>query len=264
MSGVLAPATRAVLIYEFRMAARGRVLWLAVLPLLALAVLLALTSPRLRDAVSASAEVGTWALLVNAVTTVGLGVALADRFSRMRGLGLAELLDATPTSRAARMAGTLAGSLAAALVPAVALMVLVGAVVAVTRRDAGAVGWALIAVVTIILPGALLLATFAATAGLVLPLPVARVLTVLVWFWCTLVNQSLLPLPTATGTLFSPLGDYVSAGWLHTETLWAGRGHPDFLSPAASGGAAALNLILLLAVVAALFTGARLITARQR
>ncbi len=261
---------RAAMNYEFRMAVRRRVLWLAVLPLLLLAVLIALTSPGITGLAGADAKVGTWAVIVNIFTSVGLGVVLADRFARTQRLGLGELLSATPASVTGRMVGALFGSLAAGLAPVAVAPVAVATLAVVPLmllNDPGGIlaspGWAAMALVTVILPASLLVTVAAATAALVLPLPLARVLTVLVWFWATVFNAAIVPLPTPTGTLISPLGDYVAAGWMHGDELWAGRGAPALLSPAVSAATAALNLAVIALLTVCLFAAARAIVARR-
>ncbi|MGW4383342.1 hypothetical protein [Kitasatospora sp. NPDC004531] len=243
--------------YEFRMATRAKVLWFAVLPLLGIATLVLITSPRIGAEDSATAKVAGWAVVLNLVTTVGLGVALADRFVRIRGLGLTELLESTPASTTGRMAGTLLGSLAAALAPVALLMVVAGGWFAVADRSPAALGWAVVAFLTVIVPGALLLSTFSSSAALWVPLPVARVLSALLWFWLTAFSSSVVPTPSPTGTLFSPLGDYVANGWMGATRIWAGRGHPRGLSPHPSAGWAVANLAAVLLLTAVLFAIAR-------
>jgi ABC-2 type transport system permease protein len=255
--GTVGTALTVTAVYEFRMAARARVLWFAVLPLLVISALVLITSPRIGAEHSAAAKVAGWAVVVNLITTVGLGVALADRFVRIRGLGLTELLEATPASTTGRMAGTLFGALAAALAPVALLMIVVGGWFTVTDRAPAALGWAVIAFLTVIVPGALLLATFSATLALWVPLPVARVLSALLWFWLTAFSSRVVPVPSPTGTLLSPLGDYVSAGWTGATRLWAGRGHPRVLSPHPSAGWAVGNLVVVLLLTAVLFGAAR-------
>jgi ABC-2 type transport system permease protein len=258
---LLPPALTGALTYEFKMAARRKVLWLSVLPLLALSAFLVLTSPR-PAGLPVMGKMAVWGVIINMITTLGLGVALADRFTT-RGAGLNDLLKATPTSVTARMLGTLTGSLAAALTPAATVMVLAGVGVGISSGDPVALLWAVVAFLTIILPGALMLTTFSATAGLLLPVPVARVLAVAAWFWATIFNTSLVPVLSPTGTVLSPLGDYVAAGWLSGPVLWAGRGHSAVLSPPVSGASAGLNFCFVLVIAAVLFTVARLVTAAK-
>lgn len=236
---------RAAIRYEFRMATRRKVLWFAVLPLLAMGVFLQAVSGHEVD--SAAGRLGAWALTFNLLVIVGLGVALADRF---RGSGN-EVLLATPTGLPRRMLGSLIGSLAAALAPVAVVLLAVGIVLTVTTGELASAPWAVVAFVTVTLPAAVALTTAAATLGLVLPVAVARVLVVVGWFWATLFNSSIVPVPTITGTLLSPLGDYAAAGLLDTPTLWAGEG--SFAAPAPSAVTAVVNLAVVVAMSAAFF-----------
>jgi ABC-2 type transport system permease protein len=250
-------AFTATVLYEFRMAIRGKMLWLSVLPLLAVALLIMITSPRTANLDDTMAKLATWAVLANMITTVGTGVSLADRFVRIRGLGLTELLSSAPASVSWRMAGTLLGALTAALAPVAALLLILGVVTAATDGAPATPLWAALALLTVVVPGALLLSTFAATLALFLPLPPARVIAVLAWFWTTVFSTRLVPLPTPTGTLLSPLGDYAGAGWLHADVLWAGRGSLDALAPAPSATSAMWSVLALLALSGVLFLVAR-------
>jgi ABC-2 type transport system permease protein len=251
--------------YEFKMAVRRRVLWLAMLPLLVLAVLVAVTSSRITELDAAQAKVGTWAVVVNIFAAIGLGVVLADRFVRTHSMGLTELLASTPTPISTRMLGVLVGSLTAGLAPVLATIVVVVPLMLAKQPGSIPIGllWAIVAVLTVIVPAALIATVFAATAALIMPAALARVLTVLVWFWATIFSPSIVPLPTPTGTLLSPLGDYVSVGWMHGATVWAGRGTPEALSPEPTAGTAVLSLVLILLLATGLFAIARAVAGRR-
>ncbi len=79
-----------------------------------------------------------------------------------------------------------------------------------------------------------------------------------IWIWATVFNPTLLPVPTLTGTMFSPLGRYPAAAWLHTSPTGATYGADGVLRPAVHGGTAALSLLVLLAVTLALLALARI------
>lgn len=262
MSALFPPAVTGTVRYEFLMAARARLLWIAVAPLIVLAALFAALAPQPPDASSASI-IASWALTLSLIATLGPGVALADRFARLRTLGLGELLATSPVSTTVRMAAALGASLAAALVPAASLLLVVGAVVAISHRDIAALGWALTAIVAVVVPAALALVTFAVAAASILPVIFVRVSVVMVWVWATIFNTALVPIPTITGTLFSPLGDYVTTAWMHGARLWAGRGWTP-LAPEPSAATAWLNLAAVAALSAVFFAVARLTAAWRR
>lgn len=255
----LAAASR----YEFLMATRSRLSWIAVTPLLFVACLASLTS---HDAIvgTVAQRVATWAILTNMLASLGVGVAMTDRLARTQGLGLDELLETFPTPSAARRLGSFAGSLAATLTPLALTLALVGVVVAVLAGEPLAVPSAIAAFLVVVLPGALLLSAFAVTAGLVLPLAAGRVLVVAVWFWATLLNTHLIPVPTVTGTVLSPLGDYPAAAWWGTDALWAGRGSPAAISPPVSTAAATTNVVAVIAVAMVLLAVAERLASRRR
>ena len=262
MSALLSPAVAGTLRYEFLMATRARALWIAALPLVALAALFAALAPHPPGATSASI-LSSWALMLSLIATLGPAIALADRFARLRTLGLGELLATSPVSTSARMAAALGASLAAALAPATLVLLAVGAALTITRGDPAALGWALIALVAVVVPAALALVTFAVAAASVIPVVFVRVGVVALWLWATVLNTALVALPTPTGTLLSPLGDYVTAAWMHGDRLWAGAGWAP-LSPQPGIAAAWLNLAAIAAVSVLFFAIARLAAAWRR
>lgn len=95
--------------------------------------------------------------------------------------------------------------------------------------------------------------------GLLLPLPLARILVLVIWVWATIFNSSIIPLPTITGTVLSPLGDYAAAGWLGADRFEPAGAAA--LSPATTAGTAALSIVALLGMSAVLFALARTVRA---
>jgi ABC-2 type transport system permease protein len=245
--------------YEARMAARGRVLWLSMLPLTALAVLLALSSPAVAGQADPAGRIGTTVLVVNTFAMAGLGVALAGRLSQHSRPGLTEILDTTPGGRTSRLAGVLAGALAVVLVPVSVAVLLIGAVVSAQAGAVAPLAHAALGVVTVLVPAALVIATFAGLLGLLVPVVLARVLVVALWFWATQLSPSFVPVPTPTGTVLSPLGGYPAVVWLGARRIWANRQRDGVLSPLPDGSSAVLNVVLMLALAAVFFFAARLV-----
>jgi ABC-2 type transport system permease protein len=247
--------------YEARMAARGRVLWLSLLPLTALAVLLALSSPAVTGETDAAGRVGMMVMVIDTFAVVGLGVALAGRLTQHSRPGLIDVLDTTPGGRTTRLAGVLIGGLAVSLAPVVAVVVLLGAITTVQAGSAVPLGTAALGVVTVLVPAALAITTFAGLLGMLLPVALARVLVVAVWFWATQLSPSIVPVPTPTGTVLSPLGGYQAVAWLGVPELWADRQRSGVLSPPPDSGSAVVNLVVVLALAAVFFLAARLVMA---
>ncbi|MDN5750313.1 MAG: hypothetical protein L0H64_17680 [Pseudonocardia sp.] len=259
MAGMTALA--GTVVHEARMAQRGRVLWLAMVPAVLLSFVLGLGSPVVGGLTDPVARIGAWAMLLTTFCAPALAVALADRFSRLlhsRRPGLAELLESTPGSGTLRMIGTLAGPLAVGLSPVAVVLAAVCVAAAVTGGAAGPVlGAGLVALGTIVVPGALVATTIAALLTLLVPVAAARVVVVALWFWSTHLNTELLAVPTLARTLFSPLGGYPAAAWLHASPSWASGSPPGILSPPPTTPAALLSVALVLGAAAAFVATAR-------
>jgi ABC-2 type transport system permease protein len=105
-------------------------------------------------------------------------------------------------------------------------------------------GWAVLAFTVVLLPGLAFVTGFALVGPLVLSAPLFRVLFVGYWFWGNMLSPDFLP--SLTGTLLTPIGDY-PASWLMTErALYAGEpGWLSFLRPAPDGTSALLSILLL-------------------
>ena len=240
---------RAVCRYEFRMQVRKRALWVSTL-LLALVMILTQgdRGPRYAGAEATAREVmGQWATLFSLLIPLAFGVVLADRVVRDRRLGVRALLTSLPVTDGRLLAGKYVGGVAASGLPV--LLVLLGAAgyEAVDRGTVATLGWALVAFAVVILPGLVFVAGFAVVCPLLVTAPVFRVLFVGYWFWGNLVPPSLLP--SLTGTLLTPVGDY-AASWLTGErALHAGAsGWLEFLRPEPSGVTALLSVSLLCVV----------------
>ncbi|MFF9814344.1 hypothetical protein [Streptomyces sp. NPDC014006] len=233
--------------YEALMAARRRTVWAAVLPLAALSLLLALTSPVVTAAADPATRVGAAAVLVNTFCALGLALATTDLPRRgLRTRGMPELLTATPTGRLSRSTGALLGPLLTALAPIAALLLVYGAVLALAHADARPLAAALTALVTAVVPAALAATALAGLLGLLMPVAAARAVLVAVWLWATQFPPRFSPLPTPTGTVLSPLGGYPLVAWADAPSVWAARDGAGPLRPDATGTSACLNLALVL------------------
>lgn len=264
MIGLWSPATLGVTRYEALMALRRKVLWLSLGPLLVLAALIALTSPTVMGQDDPIAKVGHATLVANMFYTVGIGIALTDRLVQQYRVGLADLLNATPSGRTACMVGAVLGPLGVALAPVAMLLVLLGLVLGISHGSLAPVGAAVIGLGAVLVPAALVITALATLLGLALPQALARVVVVVLWFWSTVFSPSLFPgVPTPTGTVLSPVGGYVAAAALHVDPIWANRGASGVLQPIASGATAITNVALLLGLVILFFGAARVVAARR-
>ncbi|MFI9050789.1 hypothetical protein [Streptomyces sp. NPDC053427] len=251
--------------YEALMAVRRKAVWAAVLPLALLSLLLAATSPVVTGHSDPAARCGAAAVLVNTLCTLGVGLALTDRLRRsLEARGMPELLTATPAGLLARTTGTLIGPLLTALAPVVALFLLYGTVISVTAGSAAPIASTVIALAVAVLPAALLVTAFAGLLGVLMPVAAARAVTVVVWLWALHFPPRFSPLPTATGTVLSPLGGYPLAAWAHAPEIWANRQGTGPLRPEVTDATALLNLALVLAMAAACYALGHLVARLRR
>lgn len=246
------------------MALRRKVLWLSLGPLIALATLIALTSPTVMGQDDPVTKVGNAIVVVNLFYTVGIGIALTDRLVQQYRAGLTDLLNATPSGHAACMVGAVLGPLGVALAPAAVLLMLLGVVLGISHGSLAPVGAAVIGLGAVLVPAAVMITALATLLGLALPQALARVVVVVLWFWSTVFSPSLFPgVPTPTGTVLSPVGGYVAAAALHVDPIWANRGESGVLQPIASATTALTNVALLLGLAILFFGAARVVAARR-
>lgn len=256
-------AAGAVVRYEARMAARARAVWIGMVPVSLLGLVIALAPLTGRE--SARLNAGVMAEGLAFLVPVGVAVVLADRLRRGGAAGMDELLDTVPLNGTVRVTGVLGGSLAAALVPVLALVAVLGSVIAVRTGDPMALGWSALGFLLVVLPACAWMAALASLLGLVLPVTLARFLVVPLWFWAVSWNYTLLWVPTPVGTVLVPSGEYPAQAWFGTTPSWAGRGQVGWLSPAPDGAVTGLaNLVCVLLGTALMVGCARLIMMRRR
>lgn len=242
-----------VVAYELRMQVRKRSVWIL---LGALIALLFLTRgpkfPLNLPAGTPLAQVmGDWALTFNLLAPVGFAGLLADRLVRDRHLHTAELLAAAPARPGVRLGGKYLGSVAATGLPVLCALLAVGVYEALHRGAPVAIPLTVAAFAGIVLPGLALVGAAALALSPLISPALFRVLFTLYWFWGNLMNPQFLP--SLTGTLLTPVGDYAAKGFFHTDALWAGHaGILAFLRPQPSTAAALASIGCLLALTLAL------------
>ncbi len=104
------------------------------------------------------------------------------------------------------------------------------------------------AFLTINLPGLLFVAAFSVSCPVVLWVPLYQFLFVGYWFWGNLIPVGF-GMPTLSGTILTPLGEYVATGFFGTEQVPV---RATFV-----GGVTSMGLLLGLAALA-LFCGYKL------
>lgn len=261
MTGIAAAG--AIVRYEARMAARARAVWVGMVPVTLLGLVVGLAP--LTGQESARLNAGAMAEGLTLLLPMGVAVVLADRLRRGGSAGLDELLDTAPVNGTVRVAGVLGGALAVVLAPVLVLFLVLGAVITVRTGEAAAPGWALLALLLVVLPACAWAAALSSLLGLVLPVTLARFLPVPLWLWAVAWNHTLVWVPTPVGTVLVPSGEYPAQAWFGTTPTWAGHGQVDWLSPAPAGAVTgSLNLACVLLGTALMVGCARLIMMRKR
>ncbi|WP_277671456.1 hypothetical protein [Saccharomonospora viridis] len=255
-------ALRGVIGYELRMQLRKRSLWLVLGALLALEF--GTQGPNFPTNLPADTPLrqtmGAWALTFNLIAPIGIGVLLADRLVRDRRLGVEDMLEGLPVRPGTRLWGKYLGVLAAGSLPILLCVAGAAGYEAIRNGDVTALGWGLLAFGGVNLPGLAFITAFALLVPAVLSAPLFRVLFVGYWFWGNLLNPDVLP--TLTGSLLTPVGDYAAAGLFDADPLWAGwPGFVSALRPHLSPGAGVASIALLVGIaVVVLFLGQLLLT----
>lgn len=228
---------------EFRMQIGRRSTWI-VTALLA-AILLISAVPHWDPANTLAADMGIYALLFNILVPVVIGSLLADRVVRDSRLGLEELFDSLPASRASRLLGKYAGTVAASLLPLAAVWTIALIRPAIdqgwTAIPLGLAGFAAIEV-----PAVLFVAAFALACPTVLGAPLFRVLFVGYWFWGNLVTANVMP--TLSSTWLTPLGDHARVAFFGGGAFASAQSYAGAHQSIAAG----VGSIAVLIVVAAL------------
>jgi ABC-2 type transport system ATP-binding protein len=102
------------------------------------------------------------------------GIVLADRLVRDRKLGVAELLDVTPTDRGARLVGKYLGACAATAVPVALVYLVVAVAFVVWREQPAALWWGLATFTVIVLPLLLLAGSLSFLGPQLMPTPAVQ------------------------------------------------------------------------------------------
>ena len=192
------------------------------------------------------------------------GMVLADRLVRDRKLGVAALLDVTPTNRSARLAGKYLGTCAATAIPPALIYLVVAVAFAVWRDKPSALLWGAATFAVLVLPLLLLAGALAFLGPQLMPTPLFRVLVVGLWFYAGATEvDSELPSPAAT--VLSLTLDYPQKVFFGSTDATAGpfQGAAlNFLRPQPTTATALLALALILGLAAAIVVAARALNAR--
>jgi ABC-2 type transport system permease protein len=256
---------RGIARYEFRMQVRRRSVWVVMLGMGLLVLLASRPDPYIYDSqhhhylpVTALEAVVTWAISVNTLLPLGLGILLADRLPRDEHLILTDLFAGLPIPTSLRLLGKYLGATLAALLPIVLVFAFGLLFILLLWHDAAVLPQALAAFGLINLPGVLFVAAFSLVCPLVMPVPVYQVLYTGYWFWGNLLPPGIFGIPTLSATILTPQGQ-VRAGYFYG--IGARVPNPAEIQPLL--GAASVVLLLACAV-AALYAAHWLLAWRER
>lgn len=248
--------------YELRMQLRKPAIWIAtVIPFGLFAVLAAMGTQNMERLVQ-DTDPKTWMAeslgWFTPLLAMVFGIVLADRLVRDRKLGVAPLLDITPSNRSARLLGKYLGACAATAVPPALIYLIVGATFAIWRGRPAALPWAAATFAAVVVPLLLLTGALAFLSPQLMPTPLFRALIVGIWFWAgaTEVESQF---PSLAATVLSLTMDYpqhVFFGSRDAAGPFEGVAL-NFLRPQPTVGTALLSLALILGIAAAILTAAR-------
>jgi ABC-2 type transport system permease protein len=187
------------------------------------------------------------------------GIVLADRLVRDRKLGVAPLLDVTPSKRSVRLFGKYLGACAATAIPVALVYLIVGATFAIWRGRPAALLWAAATFAAVVVPLLLLLTGALAFLGpQLMPTPLFRALIVGIWFWAgaTEVESQFPSLAASVLSLTMDYPQHVFFGSRDPAGPFEGAAL-NVLRPEPTVGTALLSLALILGIAGAALAAAR-------
>lgn len=230
-------------------------------PTLFLIPVLGIGNPSL-DTGDPVSQVAEWSMMAVALGGAGFCAAFVDLASGQTdgSRGPDDVIEASPFPVAARSAVRMAAALAFSL-PVLLILMVVGVSAALSGDGVGGMLAAVPAYLLVVVPGLVVAMSVAAALGAHLRPTVARVLGLALWAWAILLSPALVPLPSPSGTLLTPVGDYAAVGFFGAEPMFAGTA--PWLSPEPSSTWAVVAVAALLALAAALLASNSLSTRRR-
>lgn len=161
--------------------------------------------------ISPTQAVVNWADQINRFLPIMLGILLADRFPRDQQIKIAELQNTFPAGQSIRLWGKFLGSLLATLIPVLIYYSLGVAVLLIQSHDAALLPTALLAFLSIMLPGMIFVGAFSVALPAFLWWPLYCFCFTAYWFWGNLLSLKQ-HIPTISETILTPVGGYMSQG----------------------------------------------------
>ena len=193
--------------------------------------------------------VGQWALWVNFLLPIPVGMLLADRLPRDRRVRVDETLATLPAPLGARLWGKYFGSTSATILPLFLVYCVGVAHIVTARSDLRAIPLGLAAFALVNLPGLLFVGAFSVACPAVLWVPLYQFLFAGYWFWGNFITPNLLP--TLSDTWIAPLGRNASEGFFRTGFPSGPDSHYVLKSARDGVGSIATLLVMAVAVILA-------------
>jgi ABC-2 type transport system permease protein len=234
--------------YEFRMQVRRRAVWITIGVLALLFFALERRFWSVDQRLPLREVVGRWALWVNFLLPLPVGMLLADRLPRDGRIHVDEIFASLPAPLRSRLWVKYLGGVAAPIAPIFLIYCAGLAHIAIVRGDERALPLGLAAFVLVNVPGLLFVGAFSIACPAVLWVPLYQFLLVGYWFWGNFITPNLLP--TLSGTWVAPVGRNASEGFF-------GIGFPSgsdssFVLKSAADGVGSIATLLAMAVAAML------------
>lgn len=241
---------------HFRMAARQRALWLVSLALALLSMSTAVNTGLAFESGEAE-DLVFLAQVLAMLPPVACAAAFTELASEPERLGVSEVEASAPVHPAALSAARVAGALSVMVLPSAAVLVFCGGGQA-AHGNVWGVLQAIVLLLSVVAPAALLAAALSALAGSLLPRALARIAAVVAWFALLAASLHGVPVPGG-GIQFHIAADPVC------QAFFGSRPYLDYQGPAvAATPLEALALLALKLAAAVALLAAAGVVARRR
>lgn len=234
--------------YEWLMQLRRRPVWIAVFAVTLLFFTLQRRFWFVDRELPLREVVGQWALWINFLLPIPVGMLLADRLPRDRRVQVDELFTTLPAPLSTRLWGKYLGSTIAAILPLFLVYCVGIGHIVIVRGDLRAVPLGLVAFALINVPGLLFVGAFSVSCPAVLWVPLYQFLFAGYWFWGNFITPHLLP--TLSDTWIAPIGRNASEGFFHVGFPSGPDSH--YVLKSVTDGVGSIATLLVMAVVAML------------
>jgi ABC-2 type transport system permease protein len=208
--------------YEFVMQIRRKTLWLT---MFICALIMSLSFHDLLSfslATPLTQVIGHWLMLLNAFLPLVAAFFIADRFLRDQQTKVVELLTTSPVGQSSRLFGKYIGNMGAVLLPIFLFYMLGVGLIVFHVQDIHTIGLALVMFMALVVPAILFVSALSLFCTAFIAVPLYQVLFVGYWFWGNIFPpypHTPLLIPTLSGTILTPIGSFISAGFFHVPAF---------------------------------------------